>query len=252
MSIENLVKKVAAVVGGELSVPDQPVHLPDVNRPHWVAAVINAEPGLEVDRVLSKLIPNQEDQLLLFQQLFKGQTLEMRAEDRPVGVVEVNVVFTPHPLAFAHTVVQVFQLVLGVYVRRQHRLFQVMKEVSVHHRSVEVYIVGKDAAFPVKGEIAVVVVGVEADGQLLKGRKIPPEQVGIASQQGAVLLIPPAERIHVRQVEGLSHQLQQLRLKAASAVEGQEAGIGDPVIAFGEKKVAGGLQFLLRGQVNRL
>ena len=75
MSIENLVKKVAAVVGGELSVPDQPVHLPDVNRPHWVAAVINAEPGLEVDRVLSKLIPNQEDQLLLFQQLLKDIAL---------------------------------------------------------------------------------------------------------------------------------------------------------------------------------
>ena len=127
-----------------------------------------------------------------------------------------------------------------------------MKEVSVYHRDSEIYIVGKDAAFPVKGEIAVVVVGVKPDGQILKRRKIPPKQVGIAGQQGAVLLIPPAERIHVRQVEGLGHQLQQLCLKAAPAVEGQEAGIGDPVIAFGEKKVAGGLQFLLRGQVRRL
>ena len=127
-----------------------------------------------------------------------------------------------------------------------------MEKISVDHRSMEIHIVGKKAALPVKGKIAVIVIGVKLNRQVLKGKKVSPKQIGIAGEQCAVLLILPAESFHIGQVEGLGHQLQQFLLKKAPAVKRQEAGIGHPVVAFGKEKIAGGLQLLLRGQSGRL
>ena len=58
MSIEDLVKEVAAVVSGQLGVPDQPGDLPDAHRLDGVLAVVDTETGLKVDRVLLHLSLN--------------------------------------------------------------------------------------------------------------------------------------------------------------------------------------------------
>ena len=58
MSIEDLVKEVAAVMAGELGVPDQPGDLPDAHRLDGVLAVVDTETGLKVDRVLPHLSLN--------------------------------------------------------------------------------------------------------------------------------------------------------------------------------------------------
>ena len=54
MVVKNLVEKVASVVAGELGVPDQPVDLPDADGLDETLAVINAEPGLEIDGILDR------------------------------------------------------------------------------------------------------------------------------------------------------------------------------------------------------
>ena len=111
-------------MAGELGVPNQPVDFPDTDRLDRVLAVIDAEAGLEFDRVLLDLIFYQENQFLRLQQRPKVQNLEIGAEVPPVRVVEIDVVLPAHPLAVPHIVTEVFQLILGVHVRRQHWLFR--------------------------------------------------------------------------------------------------------------------------------
>ena len=84
MVVKDLVEEIASVMAGELGVPDQPVDLPDADGLDGILAVINAEPGLEIDGILADLIFDQEDQLLLLQQGPEVQDLEIGAEDPPV------------------------------------------------------------------------------------------------------------------------------------------------------------------------
>ena len=116
VSIEYLVEEIAAVVGRQLGVPDQAVHLPDAHRAHRVTAVIDMEPCLKIDGILGKLVLDQENKLLFLQQFFEGQTLEMGAEGPPIRVVKVDMILPAHPLTLAHRVVQVLQLILGVHI----------------------------------------------------------------------------------------------------------------------------------------
>ena len=58
MPVENLVEEVAAVMGGQLGMPDQPVDLPHPQGLHRVLAVINAEALLEINGILLYLVPN--------------------------------------------------------------------------------------------------------------------------------------------------------------------------------------------------
>ena len=114
--IKDLVEEVAAVVGRQLGVPDQAVHLPDAHRAHRVTAVIDMEPSLKIDGILGKLVLDQENKLLFLQQFYEGQTLEMGAEGPPIRVVKVDMILPAHPLTLAHRVVQVLQLILGVHI----------------------------------------------------------------------------------------------------------------------------------------
>ena len=67
MTVENLVEEVAAVVAGELGVPDQLVDLPNADGLDRILTVIDPKPGLEIDGLLADLLSDQEDHLLLFQ-----------------------------------------------------------------------------------------------------------------------------------------------------------------------------------------
>ena len=58
VAIKDLVEEVAAVVSGQLGVPDQPGDLPDAHRLDGVLAVVDTETGLKVDRVLPHLSLN--------------------------------------------------------------------------------------------------------------------------------------------------------------------------------------------------
>ena len=58
MVVKDLVEKVAAVVGRELGVPDQPVYLPEAHGLEGILAVINAEALLEINGILLYLVPN--------------------------------------------------------------------------------------------------------------------------------------------------------------------------------------------------
>lgn len=113
MPVQDLVEKDAAVVAGELGVPDKLVDLPHPHGFHGILAVVDAEARLEVDGVLGDLLTNEKDDLLLLQNLAQVPHLQVGAEGPPVGEVEVDVILPSHPLAFAHVVAQILQLVLG-------------------------------------------------------------------------------------------------------------------------------------------
>lgn len=81
--VENLVKEVAAVVGGELSVPDQAVDILHADGLDGVLAVVDAVLLLEVDGVTGNLVPKQKDNFLLSQQIAHVQHLKMSAENLP-------------------------------------------------------------------------------------------------------------------------------------------------------------------------
>ena len=107
MRVEYLVKEIAPVVGGQLRVPDQPADLPDPHGPDRVAAVVHAKTRLEINGILPDLLLDQKDNLLLLQQGAQVYALQIGAKDLPIRIVEVNMVFTAHVLAFAHIVGQI-------------------------------------------------------------------------------------------------------------------------------------------------
>ena len=226
--------------------PDQPVDLPDADGLDGILAVIHTEPGLKVDGVLADLVSDQKDQLLLRQQGPQVQDLEIGAEGPPVRVMEIDVVLPAHPLAFPHIVPEVLQLILGVHIRRQYGLVQVLEEVSADHRVPEVQRLPEGLRLYGKGDVALVVVGVKAEGQLLKSGKVLLEAVGIFAQQAAVLLVSALQEFDVGLVKSLGHQLQQSFPLEAPAVEGAEGVIGHLVVPAVFKQVKGGLQLCLR------
>ena len=57
MLVENFVKKVAAVVRGQLRVPNQPRHLVVGDGLYRIPAVIDSKIGGKVDRVAADLLP---------------------------------------------------------------------------------------------------------------------------------------------------------------------------------------------------
>ena len=113
----------------------------------------------------------------------------MGAKDRPVGIVEIQVVLPAYVLASAHVVMQIFQLVLAVNVVRQNGVFQIAKEIPADHGVFEVDIITEPLLVRIKGNIAVAVIGEKPDGQLVEGEKIPPEKIGVFFQQLAVPLV---------------------------------------------------------------
>ena len=226
--------------------PDQPVDLPDADGLDETLAVINAEPGLEIDGILADLIFDQEDQLLLLQQGPEAQNLEIGAEDPPVRVMEIDVVLPAHPLAFPHVVPEVLQLILGVHVRRQYGLVQVLEEISADRRVPGIQTLSKGLRFYREGEVALVIIGIEPEGQILKGGKVLPEAVGIFAEQPAVFLIPALQELDVGQVKGLGHQLQEMFPLKAPSVERLEGVIGHLIIAAVFKQVKSGLQLDVR------
>ena len=155
-------------------------------------------------------------------------------------------VLPAHPLAFPHVVPEVLQLILGVHIRRQYGLVQVLEEVSADHRVPEVQRLPEGLRLCGKGDVALVVVGVKAEGQLLKGGKVLLEAVGIFAQQAAVLLVSALQEFDVGLVKSLGHQLQQSFPLEAPAVEGAEGVIGHLVVPAVFKQVKGGLQLCLR------
>ena len=180
VSVQNLGEKVDAVVGLELGQPDHAGDLPDAQGLHRVLAVINAEALLEVDGVLGDLPADQKDDLLLLQQGAHIPALEIRAEGPPVLIVEVHVVLPAHVVAAAHVVPEVLQLILGVDLRRQNGLFQVFEKVPADDGFSDINELPKLLPVREEGDVAVVTVWVELNGQLLEGRKVLPEQIGIS------------------------------------------------------------------------
>ena len=77
MGVKHLVEEVAAVMGGQLGVPDHPGDLPDSHRLHAVLAVVDPEPRLEVDGVLLYLLSDQEHQLPALQHGTQAQALQV-------------------------------------------------------------------------------------------------------------------------------------------------------------------------------
>ena len=105
MVVEDLVEEVAAVVGGELGVPDEAVDVPHADGLHRVLAVVHAVLLLEVDGVAGQLLAEQKNDLLPVQQLADIQHLEIGAEGLPAVIVEINVVLTANVLAGADVVI---------------------------------------------------------------------------------------------------------------------------------------------------
>ena len=103
--VKHLVEKVAAVVGGELGVPDEALDILGGDGLDGILTVVHAVLGLKVDRVAGQLLAKEEDNFFLVQQLADIQHLEMGAEGLPALVVEVDMVLTADVLAGADIVV---------------------------------------------------------------------------------------------------------------------------------------------------
>ena len=99
MGVHNLVEKVAAVVVRQLHVPNQPVHFSNPHRPEGIDAVVNPKALFKIYGVLADLILHQEHQLPVCQKFPEVQHLQIGAELRPAGIVQVNMVFPAYMLA---------------------------------------------------------------------------------------------------------------------------------------------------------
>ena len=168
MKIHNLIKKVAAVVAGELDVPDQAFDLSNGKGFGGSGGVIYVEPRLKVDRIEVQLILKEKHQLFLLQEGFQVEAGEPGAELGKAGIVEVDVVFPARVFAAADVVPEVLQLILGENILSQDRFFQIFEKIMPDDRLFRVYIVTKPLFLRVIGGVAVVVEGVKADGQSFK------------------------------------------------------------------------------------
>ena len=178
--VKDLVEDVAAVMGGQLSMPNHPGYLPDSHWLHTVLAVVDPKPLLKVDGILGDLFLDQEYQLLALQKRPKGQALEVGAEGPPIGIVEIDMVFPTDILALADIVVEILQLILGVDILRQNGVFQVLKEVPADDGIFKVHKIPKPLLRRIIGDVAAVVVkGEKQHGQLFEGHEVPPKQVGV-------------------------------------------------------------------------
>ena len=90
------------------------------------------------------------------------------------------------------------------------------------------------------------------DGQVLKGGKVLPKEIGIFGQGGAVALILTPLFFYIGQVEGLGHQIQQLCPVETTVIEGDKGGIGHLIAPPRKKEIAGRLQLQLRVPLRRL
>ena len=180
MGVKHLVEEVAAVMGGQLGMPNHPGYLPDSHWLHTVLAVVDPKLLLKVDGILGDLFLDQKYQLLALQKRPKGQALEVGAEGSPIGIVEVDMVFPADVLALADIVVEILQLILGVDILRQNGVFQVLKEVPADDGIFKIHKIPKPLLRRVIGDVAAVVVkGEKQHGQLLEGHEVPPKQVGV-------------------------------------------------------------------------
>ena len=247
VGVENLVEEVAAVVGGQLGMPDQAVDLPDADGSGLAAAVVNAEALLEIQGVVFDLIPDEEHELLLPQQLAHVEALQVRAEGLPVRIVEIDMVLPAHILASAHVVVEILQLVLGIDLRCENGLLQVMEEIPAHHGVVDVDVLPEPGLPDMEGDKAPGAEGVEPDGQVSEGGEILSEEIGVALKELAVALIAGAQRLLVGLVERFGHDSQAVLPAEAPAVEIQEAGIGRLVAPPRLEQVQRRLHLLRRG-----
>ena len=127
-------------------------------------------------------------------------------------------------------------------------VFQILEEIAVDHRVVEVDIGPKAVFRRVEGQIALVVKGEEPEGQVVKVREVLPKAVGVGGQGGAVVRVAPAQLRLVGLVESLEDQVHGLGLELPLVVELDKDGVGHLVIPLGEKEVAGRLEALQGGQ----
>ncbi len=246
MAVKNLVEEIAAVMTGQLGVPDHPLDLPDSDGLDGISAIVNAEARFEVNRVLGDLAANQKNDFFILQQRLHIEALEVGAERAPIGIVEINVVFPAHPLAFAHIIHQVLQFILRVHIRRQNGGVQILEEIAADDLPPEIYVIAKAPLLCIEGRIAVIVIGIEADWELFKSRKILPEQIGVLPQQLAVLGVRGPKHFNIGLVEGFGDNGQTILLEVPLVVKPQENGVGKPVVSSGLQDIGRRLHVLGR------
>ena len=160
--------------------PNQLCDFPDAHMPHRILTVVYAERRLKVNGIAPDFLFHEEDDFFLFEQARKVQRLEPRAENRPVGIVQINMVFACNVLTGAHIVAQIFQLILRVNVIGQNRLFQIFEKVPADNRIPHIDKRVKALFGGNKRHIAAIpVIRQEADGQILKREKVLAEQIRI-------------------------------------------------------------------------
>ena len=128
-------------------------------------------------------------------------------------------------LAFAHVVVEIFQLILGKDVFRQDGLFQILEKVPGHPGQLEIYVLPEAPLPHMERHKAVVVIGVEAQGQKFKVKKILAEQIGILRKQLAVVLVPGFQQLYIGLVKSLGHDGQAVLLELALPVQVHECAV---------------------------
>ena len=223
--IENLVEEVAAVVGGKLGMPNQTADLPNAERLQRALGIIYSILLLKVDGVSGHLIADQEHHLFLFQKRPQIQTLQMGAKLCPIGVVQIDVVVSGHVLAPAYIVIQILQLILGVDIRGQDRVIQILEEISGDLWQIEIHIIPKSLLRRIEGDETFVIKGVKLNRQLLKGQKIPAEEIGVLLQQLTILFIPGLEHLDIWFVKHTGHKGQALLPEVPPVVQISKTGI---------------------------
>ena len=123
MSKQNFIKKVSTIMRGKLCMPDQFVDFTYLYRFHRVFTIINMKTFLKINWILTNFIFNKKNKFFFLQQFPKIQTLEICAKSKPVRIMKINMIFPADPLAFPYRIIQIFQLILGEYIRRKDRLF---------------------------------------------------------------------------------------------------------------------------------
>ena len=117
--------------------------------------------------------------------------------------MQIHVVFPSNILTPAYRIVQIFQLILGIYVLSQNWTIQIPKEVPADCLLFNVNILLKTPLSPSEGQIPRVIEGIKSERQFLKRWKIPPEKVGILAQQFAVFSVAGFEQLLIRLIKCL-------------------------------------------------
>ena len=153
-----------------------------------------------------------------------------------------------HILASAHVVPEILQLILRVHIRCEDRFLQILEKVAADHRLFDVGKLAKLSLIDKERDIALLAVGVEPDRQLIKIRKVLPEQVRVFFQQLHIPFIPAPQLLDIRLVKSRGHNSQAFLTKASPLVQAEKAGISRLIIPAELEQASRSLQLLLRGQ----